>query len=194
MKQNLATREERRSGFVRRYLAHAPKLTLAMRGRAPAGAADAIDMIQEILVDLLEQIESSETALLVETLPDDELDRYLARAVRNRWIDRKRRDEIKQRSYQELLQAVESPPTPEEVLLDSERVALLRQSIAALGPPYRELLEALIDENTTLTELARRRNIKIGTIYTQFHRAIAALRGNWQKQTRATSEPEHDGL
>jgi RNA polymerase sigma factor (sigma-70 family) len=171
----LATREERRSRFVRRYLAQAPKLTLAMRSRVQVGPDDAIDVIQEVLVDLLEKIASSEIPLLVEKLPDNELGLYLARAVSNRWIDRKRRDEIKQRSYQELLQVVELPPTPEQVLLDSERVALLRQSIAALRQPYRDLLEALIEEDTTLTELARRRNIKIGTIHTQFYRAIEAL-------------------
>ena len=182
MTQILSTQEKRRSNFVRRYLAQAPKLTLAMRSRMSAGADDAIDVVQEVLVDLLEQMESSETPLLVEKLPDNELSHYLARAVRNRWIDRKRQDEIKQRSYAELLHA-KAPPTPEEVLLDSERVVRLRQCIAALRSPYRELLEALIEENTTLTELARRRNIKIGTIHTQFHRAVEALQDLWHRQT-----------
>jgi RNA polymerase sigma factor (sigma-70 family) len=184
MMKSLSRREDRRSHLVRRYLAQAPKLTLAMRGRMSAGIDESLDVIQEILVDLLEQIDSSETPLLVEKLSDEELRRYLARAVRNRWIDRKRREEIKQRSYEELLRAVEPPPTPEEVLLDSERAVLLRQSIAALGPPYRELLEALIEDNATLTEIARRSNIKVGTIHTQFHRAVATLRDRWRKQTR----------
>lgn len=183
MTQMLPKREERRSSFVQRYLAQAPKLILAMRGRMSAGADDAIDVIQEVLVDLLEQIKSSETPLLVEGLSDSELSRYLVRAVRNRWIDQKRRDEIKRRSYSELLHAVEAPPTPEEVLLDSERVVRLRRSIAALRSPYRELLEALIEEDTTLTELARRRDIKVGTIHTQFHRAVEALRDVWRRQT-----------
>jgi RNA polymerase sigma factor (sigma-70 family) len=162
-----------------------------MRSRVQVGPDDAIDVIQEVLVDLLEKIASSEIPLLVEKLPDNELGLYLARAVSNRWIDRKRRDEIKQRSYQELLHVVELPPTPEQVLLDSERVALLRQSIAALRQPYRDLLEALIEEDTTLTELARRRNIKIGTIHTQFYRAIEALKEQWRKQTRATGISKH---
>ena len=182
MTRILSRRKDRRSDFVRRYLAHAPKLTLAMRNRMSAGVDEATDVIQEVLVDLLEQIEASETPLRVETLPDKELSHYLARAVRNRWIDHKRRDEIKQRSYAELLLAIEAPPTPEEVLLDQERLALLRRSIAALWSPYRELLEALIEEDTTLTELARRRNIKVGTIHTQFHRAVEALRTQWHRQ------------
>ena len=110
MTQSVPTREERRSDFVQRYLAQAPKLILAMRGRMSAGADDAIDVIQEVLVDLLEQMESGETPLLVEGLSDSELSRYLVRAVRNRWIDQKRRDEIKRRSYSELLHAVEAPP------------------------------------------------------------------------------------
>lgn len=186
MTQLFSKREERRSRFVRRYLDQAPKLTLAVRRRMSAGADDAVDVIQEVLVDLLEQIGSSKTPLLVENLADLELGRYLARAVHNRWIDRKRREEIKQRSYNELLHAIEAPPTPEELLLDSERVSLLRQSIAALGSPYRELLESLLEDDTTLTELARRRNIKAGTIHTQFHRAVAALRAQWRKQTQTT--------
>jgi RNA polymerase sigma factor (sigma-70 family) len=191
MTELLATREERRSHFVRRFLALAPKLTLAVRSRMPTGADDAVDVIQEVLVDLLEQIETSESPLLVEKLPDRELSHYLVRTVRNRLIDRKRRDEIKQRSYQELLRAIETPPSPEQVLLDSERVAILRQSITALGAPYRELLEALIEEDTTLSELARRRNIKIGTIHTQFQRAIVALKEQWRRQTRPTSRPNY---
>jgi DNA-directed RNA polymerase specialized sigma24 family protein len=106
-----------------------------MRSRMSADIDDAIDVVQELLVDLLEQIESSETPLLAETLPENELNHYLARAIRNRWIDHKRRDEIKQRTYAELLRAIEAPPTPEEVLLDQERVTRLRQSIAALWSP-----------------------------------------------------------
>lgn len=190
MTQPLSTREERRSRFVRRYLEQAPKLTLAMHGRMSAGGDDAIDVIQQVLVDLLEKIGSSETPLLVEILPDEELSRYLARAVRNRWIDGKRRDEIKQRSYKELLHAVEATPTPEELLLESERVLLLRKSIAALRSPYRELLEALLEESMTLTEFARRRNIKVGTIHTQFHRAVAVLRAQWRRQAQATDAPK----
>jgi DNA-directed RNA polymerase specialized sigma24 family protein len=88
MTQNLSSREERRSRFVRRYLKQAPKLTLAIRGRTAEGADEAIDVIQEVLVHLLEQMESSEAPLLVETLSEEELGLYLARAVRNRWIDR----------------------------------------------------------------------------------------------------------
>jgi RNA polymerase sigma factor (sigma-70 family) len=184
MTQPLSTHEERRSRFVRRYLDQAPKLTLAIRSRISAGAEEAIDLIQEVLLDFLEKIESSETRLLIEDLPDEELGRYLARTVHNRWIDRKRRDEIKLRSYQEFLRALETPATPEDLLLDGERASLLRQSISALRSPYRELLGALLEENTTLTELARRRNIKAGTIHTQFHRAIAALRTEWGRQVR----------
>jgi RNA polymerase sigma factor (sigma-70 family) len=193
MTRLLSTHEERRTRFVRRYLDQAPKLTLAIRNRMSAGAEDAIDLIQEVLVDFLEKIETSETRLLVEDLPDEELGRYLTRTARNRWIDRKRRDEIKLRSYKELLHAVEAPATPEDLLLDSERASLLRQSISALKSPYRELLEALLEENTTLTELARRRNIRIGTIHTQFHRAVAALRAQWRRQMRQTgTPPKHD--
>jgi RNA polymerase sigma factor (sigma-70 family) len=191
MTRLLSTHEDRRSRFVRRYLDQAPKLTLAIRNRMSAGAEDAIDLIQEVLVDFLEQIETSETRLLIEDLPDEELGRYLARTVRNRWIDRKRRDEIKLRSYKELLHAVEAPATPEDLLLDSERASLLRQSISALRSPYRELLGALLEENTTLTELARRRNIKVGTIHTQFHRAVAALRAQWRRQMRQSGTSKH---
>jgi RNA polymerase sigma factor (sigma-70 family) len=185
-----ATREARRSRFVRRYLAQAPKLTLAMRRWMSAGADDALDVIHEVLVDLLEQIGVSDKALPAENLPDRELSRYLLRAVRNRWIDRKRQDEIRQRSYKELLYALEEPPTPEELVLDSERAFRLHQCISALGSPYRELLETLLEENATLTEVARRRNIKVGTIHTQFHRAVAALRDQWRKRAPADM-PKH---
>jgi RNA polymerase sigma factor (sigma-70 family) len=181
-----STREARRSRFVRRYLVLAPKVTLATRKRLSIDADAATDLIQELLVGVLEQIESSDRLLRVEELSDDELLRYLAQAVRNRLIDRKRRDDFIRRSYKELLLAMEPAPTPEELLMDSERMSLLRQSVAALRPPYRDLLQALLEENMTLAKLAMHRKIKIGTIYTQFHRAVTLLGDEWGRRTKVT--------
>lgn len=177
-----STREERRSRFVRRYLVVAPKLTLALRRTSLRTSQDAMDIVQDVLADLLGKIDSSDTPHLVEELPDLELTRYLTQAVRNRWIDRKRQLEVRERSYKELLHAIEPSPTPEELLLDTERTLLLRRSIAALRSQDRELLEALLEENFTLAEVARRRKMKLGTVYTQFRRAITALRAKWRRQ------------
>jgi RNA polymerase sigma-70 factor (ECF subfamily) len=143
-----------------------------------------MDIVQDVLTDLLVKIDSSDTPHLVEELSDAELTKYLAQAVRNRWIDRKRQLEVRERSYKELLDAIEPSPTPEELLLDTERALLLRRSIAALRLQDRELLEVLLEENLTLAEVARRRKVKLGTIYTQFRRAVSALREKWRRLAR----------
>jgi AcrR family transcriptional regulator len=59
--------------------------------------------------------------------------------------------------------------------------------VAALDSPYRDLLEELIETDTTLAELARRRGIKRGTIYTQFSRGINLLRTEWDHRVAAIS-------
>jgi RNA polymerase sigma factor (sigma-70 family) len=187
MNQSSVSREERLARFVQHYLEQAPKLTLGIRKRMSADASEAIELVQEVLVRLLEQIEESDNPLRVEQLSDKELTAYLAEVIRNRWIDRKRREEIIKRNYEELIRAMEVPATPEEILIGSERELLLRQSVAALRSPYRDLLQALLEEDTTLTELARRRKIKIGTIYTQFRRALEALRAEWARRVPHSS-------
>jgi RNA polymerase sigma factor (sigma-70 family) len=170
---------------VHRYLAVAPKLGVAMRHLISADKDEAVDIIQELLVIFLERIEDSDTPLLVEELGNDELLRYLARTVRNYWIDHKRRAEIIRRNYEQLVQGLEAEsPTPEALLVESEHHELVRQSVAALEAPHRKLLQALLDEDATLAEIARKRKIKRGTIYTQFRRALEALRGEWDRRTR----------
>jgi RNA polymerase sigma factor (sigma-70 family) len=179
-----STREERRSRFARRYLLVAPKLTLALRHVSAGAPQDATDIVQDVFVDLLAKIDSSDAPHAVEGLSDSDLAKYLVRAVRNRWIDRKREYDVRERSYKELLRAMEPSPTPEELLLDTERTLLLRRSIEMLGSQHRELLQALLEGNSTLAEIARRREVKLGTIYTQFSRALEALRAKWRRQTR----------
>lgn len=177
-----STREERRSRFVRRYLLIAPKLTLALRHMSWGSSQDAMDIVQDVLVDQLVRIDKSEAQQLVEELSDSELAKYLAKTVRNRWIDRNRQLEVRERSYKALLLAIQPNPTPEDLLLDNEQAILLRRSIASLRPRDRELLEELLEDNSTLAEVARRRKIKLGTIYTQFKRAVDALKVRWQRQ------------
>jgi RNA polymerase sigma factor (sigma-70 family) len=115
---------------------------------------------------------------------------YLARAVQNLWVDQWRRQEVIRRNYEHLLQVLEEPATPETLLVTAENRLLLRQAILALKSPYRDLLEAVLEKDTTLAELARQKKIKRGTIYTQFRRALEALQKQWKRKNalkRATS-------
>ena len=183
-----STPEQRQARFARRYLEQAPKLVLAMSARVTAGEDDAADVVQDILVTLLEQIAKSKSPLRFERLSDRELRRYLVRAARNRWIDRWRRREVVQRNQEELIRAIQRPATPETSIAESDLHARLREAVAALGLPYRDLLQALLEEDTTLAELARRRGIKRGTIYTQFRRGIDLLRAEWERRTSDASD------
>ncbi len=112
---------------------------------------------------------------------------YLARAARNRWIDRWRQREVVQRNQEEFIRALEQPMTPEASLTKSDLNARLGDAVAALASPYRDLLEALLKEDTTLAELARRHGIKRGTIYTQFRRGLDLLRVEWDRRNAAIS-------
>jgi RNA polymerase sigma factor (sigma-70 family) len=181
------TCKKRQALFARRYLEQAPKLALAMSARMAAAEDDTAEAVQDVLVALLEQIAKSKSRLRFEELSDEELRRYLARAVRNRWIDQWRRREVVQRNREEFIRALEQPVTPEASLTKSELNAQLREAVAALDSPYRDLLEALIETDTTLAELARRRGIKRGTIYTQFSRGINLLRAEWDRRIAAIS-------
>jgi len=148
---------------------------------------DAADVVQDLLVTLLEQIAASKSLLRVEELSDEELRSYLARAARNRWIDRWRQREVVQRNQEEFIRALEQPMTPEASLTKSDLNARLGDAVAALASPYRDLLEALLKEDTTLAELARRHGIKRGTIYTQFRRGLDLLRVEWDRRNAAIS-------
>jgi RNA polymerase sigma factor (sigma-70 family) len=183
-----STRKERQALFARRYLEQAPKLVLAMSARVAAGGDQARDTVQDVFVTLFEQIAKSKYPLRFEEISDEELLRYLLRAVRNRWIDRLRRRDVVQRNQEELILALEQPLTPEASLSASDLNAQLRDAVAALGAPYRGLLEALLKEDTTLAELARRRGIKRGTIYTQFRRGLDLLRAEWNRRIAIRTE------
>jgi RNA polymerase sigma factor (sigma-70 family) len=183
-----STREQRQARFARRYLEQAPKLVLAMSARVAAGEDDAADVVQDMLVTLLEQIAKSKSPLRFERLSDRELRSYLVRAARNRWIDRWRRREVVQRNQEEFIRAIQQPATPETSVAESDLRVRLGEAVAALGSPYRDLLQALLEEDTTLAELARRRGIKRGTIYTQFRRGIDLLRAEWDRRTKEASD------
>lgn len=170
---------------MRRYLEQAPKVVLAMSARMALGEEEAADVVQDMLVKLLEQIARSDVVLGFEKLSDQELRRYLVRAARNRWIDRWRQREVVHRNQEELIRALEEPMTPEALLTKSELNSRLRDAVAALGSPYRDLLQTLLEEDTTLAELARRHRIKRGTIYTQFRRGINLLRAEWDRRAAA---------
>jgi RNA polymerase sigma factor (sigma-70 family) len=139
-------------------------------------------------VTLLEQIAKSKSPLRFERLSDRELRSYLVRAARNRWIDRWRRREVVQRNQEEFIRAIQQPATPETSVAESDLRVRLGEAVAALGSPYRDLLQALLEEDTTLAELARRRGIKRGTIYTQFRRGIDLLRAEWDRRTKEASD------
>jgi RNA polymerase sigma factor (sigma-70 family) len=173
---------ERRLRFTQRYLEQAPKVVLAMRNWMSTGGEEALDVIQDLYVKLIEQIDASKSALEFETLSDQRLRYYIAQAVRNRWIDSWRRQEIIKRNYSELARVLVDDLAAETSLVERERFEHLRRSVSALRGPYRELLQALLDEDVTLAELARRKKVKIGTIYSQFSRALERLRSEWSRK------------
>jgi RNA polymerase sigma factor (sigma-70 family) len=190
MTASSSKRELRRALFTRRYLVQAPKIVLAMRNWMSAEGDEAVDAIQDVFIRLIERIDASDVTLDFEEFSDEKLRNYIAQAIRNRWIDIWRRLQIIKRNYEELISALEHHPTPEELMIESERQAHLRRSVASLRSPYRDILQAVLEDDVTLAEIARRRKIKIGTIYTQFGRALEELRAEWNRQAAEVSRHE----
>jgi RNA polymerase sigma factor (sigma-70 family) len=176
------------------FIEIAPRLLMVLMKRFGVSKEEAGDVLDETLVKLLGQVRASRTPRSFERLNHEALTDYLATAVANRYRDHLKHRYVVQRSEQELLLALEEVPTPESEFSREEHARRLRAAVRQLRPSYRGLFEALLNEDITLAELARRRRIKPGTVYTQFRRGLEALRDIWELQTRAGSsgqdEPE----
>jgi RNA polymerase sigma factor (sigma-70 family) len=163
----------------------APAVILAFRSRTGASAETAQEVADQALVKMLEKIGSSQgKPTAPELLDRKKLVSYVVQVVLNLYRDHLRHSAVIQRSENELLRALGQEPTQESDLIRQENTARLRSAVRRLSEPYCTLLLTLIDEDITLAEFAQTRNIKRGTIYTQFQRGLDALREIWSEESR----------
>lgn len=167
--------------LAKSFIEIAPSVVLALRARMGASAEIAADVTQDAFVGFLDKIRSGKSdQTLVELLDRTKLKAYVTKAVLNLYRDHLRHSAVMQRSQKELLRALTQEKLgPIDSVIHEEEATWLNQAVEALEEPYRSLFSSLLKEDITLAEYARERNIKLGTIYTQFQRGLNALRKLW---------------
>jgi RNA polymerase sigma factor (sigma-70 family) len=171
--------EERITRFAEAFMEIAPALSIALRRRYSISLEEADDTLDEIQVKLFEEIKESVQLTLFERLDERNFKNYIATAVVNQYLNKLKHRSVIERSEQELLFVLEKASTPESEASRAELVKRLYTAVCKLPEPYKEIFKTLLNEDVTLAELARRRNIKLGTIYTKFQRGLKLLREIW---------------
>lgn len=184
MKQT-SPEKERTTRFGRSFVEIAPGLHLVLARKFGMSREDADDLLHETLVECLDRIRSSNKPMSFEQMELRVLRKYLLVAAVNRYRDRLKHRQVVERSESELLFVMPKSTSPELHASHKEEVQNLHAAVNALNEPYRSLFRALLSEDITLAELARRKRIKLGTVYTQFQRGVEALRRIWERQKPA---------
>lgn len=182
--------EERITRFAGAFLEIAPSLSIALRRRFNISMEDANDVLGEIQVNLFEEIKASESPTLFEQLDEGRFKKYLATAVANQCLNKLKHRSVIEKSQVELLSVLEKVSTPESEVSHVELVRRLHTAVSRLREPYKEIFTTLLNEDITLAELARQRNIKPGTIYTQFQRGLEVLREMWEARHQQSSSEQ----
>lgn len=72
------------------------------------------------------------------------------------------------------------PPTPEEEIIEKQKIVTLRQAVDQLRPKYRELVELRFFQELSYEEIAIKLGITIGNVKIQIFRAKEMLAGIMQ--------------
>ncbi len=102
---------------------------------------------------------------------------YLRRICENYVLDLIRKHE--KRTYLEVteeLQIAAQGDSPEQMAVESERREALMRALADLPERCRNLLGDFLSKRMTLAQIARKRNMPLGTIYPRFSRCVNELR------------------
>lgn len=72
------------------------------------------------------------------------------------------------------------PPTPEDHIIEKQRIIVLRKAVEQLKPKYRELVELRYFKELTYEEISAQLDITIGNVKVQLFRAKEMLAGIMQ--------------
>jgi len=143
--------------------------------RVLGGAADAEDATQETLIQVYHALPRARL--------DQPLRPWIFRIARNRCLDVLKRRRAIPLSWlgsgdgePPLADAVSSSPLPEEVAERADLQRLLTAAIAALAPPYREVVALRYTADLSVAEIAAVLEAPENTVKIRLHRAKAALR------------------
>lgn len=152
--------------FEALYLRHRAWCARVARRMTP-DEAEAMDLVQEAFLTLLEQFPGYE--------PRGEVTSFLYAVMRHRALTAGRRRGRERRArvgLQLRLARTDEPRTPDEPP-DTQRV---RAAIDRLPPPQREALLMRIVDGMSVAEVAAALDVPEGTVKSRLHHALAALR------------------
>ena len=108
---------------------------------------------------------------------------WLARIVTNEALQFKRRIKSERQANQQWVdrQQARDPmssffDSPDYKLLQTERIAQVREAIEALPETLREVVQARVFDEQTFAQIARTQHLPLGTVLTRMRRALASLR------------------
>ncbi|MFI3314427.1 MAG: RNA polymerase sigma factor [Rikenellaceae bacterium] len=134
------------------------------------GQIDSADILQETYIKAYLKLEKYN--------PDYPLNVWLKRIARNTFIDFVRKEDaadISILSEIDLLNEKES--TPEELIINLERMKYVEKELSMLPVNYQQIIELRYFQSLSYVEIAERLSIPMGTVKTQLFRAKKMLLG-----------------
>jgi RNA polymerase sigma-70 factor, ECF subfamily len=113
------------------------------------------------------------------------LSSYLCIVARSRAIDRLRSRQREKRTMQRLTQNVipeTDLPSPLELVTLAEEQVLVRDSLATLSEPQRQVLELSYFQNLSQSVIATKTDLPLGTVKTHMRQGLIKLRQLLQSQ------------
>ena len=143
--------------------------------RLTGDTAEAEDLVQELLTRLYARRD--------ELVAPERLRPWLARALRNLWVDRYRRaqarppwDDLDIADPETPLPPADSSAEPARLLERDLTAERLQRAVDCLPPPQREVVVLHDVEGFTLQEVAEAAQVSVGTLKSRLSRARARLR------------------
>jgi len=145
-----------------------------LAGRSPGNLADLDDIVQTVLGRLAKNFRQTRAQFA----SFEHLRNYLFKACRNELTDEYRRASRQTRAYEVVRLRFEDVAAEHfvEAFRQVENQRLLAQLVSQLNNGCQSLISRYLLTQQTLTEYAEAHGIKLGTVYSQWHRCINELR------------------
>jgi RNA polymerase sigma factor (sigma-70 family) len=142
--------------------------------RSHGNLSDVDDIIQNVLARLAKNFRQ----VRMQFISFEHLRNYLFKACRNELTDEHRRTSRQTSAYEVAHLRFEDIAADHfiETFRRAENQRLIAQLVARLNSGCQTLVSGYLLTQQTLTEYAQTRGIKLGTIYSQWHRCINELR------------------
>jgi RNA polymerase sigma factor (sigma-70 family) len=145
-----------------------------LAGSSSGSLADADDVVQAVLARFAKNFKQTRAQFS----SFEHVRNYLFKACRNELTDEHRRANRQAKAYEVVrlrFEDVAAEPFV-RVLRQAENQRLLEQLTSQLNSSCQTLVSSYLLTQQTLTEYAQRNNLKLGTVYSQWHRCINELR------------------